>query len=74
MTRSQVEKAIQRNVPFTLKMADGNEYHVPHRDFIALPPNASYAIVFDGEGKNFDALPLLTMTGLRQSADGTQSQ
>jgi hypothetical protein len=52
-------------------MADGNEYPVPHHDFIALPPKASYVIVFDGEGKNFDVLPLLTMTGLRHSGDGT---
>jgi len=68
--RRQIEKAIERNVPFVLKMADGNEYRVPHRDFIALPPKAAYVIVFDAEGKSFDVLPLLTMTGLHQSGDG----
>ncbi len=69
MTRSQIEKAIDRNLPFVLKMADGNEYPGPHRDFVALPPKAAYVIVFDAkdEDDSFDVLPLLTMTRLRQS-------
>jgi len=54
-------------------MADGNEYRVPHRDYIALPPKAAYVVVFDAEGKSFDLLPLLTMTGLHQSSDGIES-
>jgi hypothetical protein len=72
MTRAQIEKAIERNLPFVLKMADGNEYCVPHRDFIALPPNGAYVIVFDAEDKDnaFDVLPLLTMTGLRKIGNG----
>lgn len=71
MTRSQIEKAIERNRPFVLKMADGNDYSVPHRDYVALPPKAAYVIVFDAEDKDdgFDVLPLLTMTGLRQSGN-----
>jgi hypothetical protein len=75
VTRSQIEKAIERNLPFVLKMAEGNEYRVPHRDFIALHPNAAYVIVFDAEDKGgaFDVLPLLTMTGLRQSGDGVET-
>jgi hypothetical protein len=67
MTRNQVISAIQRNTPFTLRMADGHEYSVPHRDFITVPPNASFVIVVDREGKDFDVLPLLTMTGLHQA-------
>jgi hypothetical protein len=54
-------------------MADGNEYRVPHRDFIALPPKAAYVVVFDAEGNSFDVLPLLTMTGLHQSTDGMET-
>ena len=75
MTRSQIEKAIDRNVPFVLKMAGGNEYPVPHRDYIALPPKAAYVIVFDSKNEEeaFDVLPLLTMTGLHQSGNGSQS-
>ena len=64
MTRQQVESAIASGSPFTLRMADGKEYAVPHRDYIWLPPGASYAIVYEDDG-HFTVLPLLTMTGLR---------
>jgi hypothetical protein len=76
VTRSQIEKAIERNVPFVLRMADGNEYRVPHRDYIVLPPRASYVIVFDESDPHdaFDVLPLLTMTGLRQAGNGAQEK
>jgi hypothetical protein len=69
MTREQVESAVASGVPFTLRMADGKEYVVPHRDYIFLPPRASYVIVHEDDG-HFNVLPLLTMTGLRtKSAD-----
>ena len=64
MTRAQVESAIASGVPFTLRMAEGKEYVVPHRDYIWLPPGASYVIVHEDDG-HFTVLPLLTMTGLR---------
>ena len=63
MNRSQIEAALQRNVPFTIRMADGHEYHVPHRDYISLPPVGSFVIVFDDQEHAF-YLPMLTMTGL----------
>ena len=63
MTRKQIESAVASGIPFTLRMADGKEYPVPHRDHISLPPNASYVIIYDDEG-HFTVLPLLTMTGL----------
>lgn len=64
MTREQIESAMAIGIPFTLRMADGKEYSVPHRDCIWLPPKASYAIVHEDDG-HFTVLPLLTMTGLR---------
>jgi hypothetical protein len=64
MTRAQVESAVASGVPFTLRMADGKEYSVPHPDYIWLPPKASYVIVHEDDG-HFNVLPLLTMTGLR---------
>ncbi len=72
VTRSQIEKVIERDVPFVLKMADGNEYCVPYRDYIVLPPRAVYVIVFDETDPHdaFDVLPLLTMTGLRRAGNG----
>ena len=64
MTREQVESVVASGRPFTLRMADGKEYPVPHRDYISLPPKASYVIVYDDAG-HFTVLPLLTMTGLQ---------
>lgn len=69
MTRKQIENAVASGLPFTLRMADGKEYPVPHRDHISLPPNASYVIVYDNEG-GFTVLPLLTMTGLESRIPG----
>jgi len=63
MTRKQIESAMASGIPFTLRMADGKEYPVPHPDHISLPPNASYVIVYDDDG-HLTVLPLLTMTGL----------
>ncbi len=63
MTRKQIESAVSSGFPFTLRMADGKEYPVPHPDHMSLPPNASYVIVYDDDG-HFTVLPLLTMTGL----------
>ncbi|HEY5231959.1 MAG TPA: hypothetical protein VIK35_00295 [Verrucomicrobiae bacterium] len=64
MTREQIEAAVASGEPFTLRMADGREYAVPHRDYISLSPRAPYAIVHEDDG-HFNVLPLLTMTGLR---------
>ncbi len=63
MTREQIEAAIASGNPFTLCMADGREYPVPHRDYISLSPKASYVVVHEDDG-HFAVLPLLTMTGL----------
>ena len=69
MTRQQVESAVASGNPFTLRMADGKEYPVLHRDYISLPPKASYVIVYDDHG-HFTVLPLLTMTGLEAKVAG----
>ena len=66
MTREQVESAVASGRPFTLRMADGKEYPVPHRDYISLPPKGSSVIVYDDHG-HYTVLPLLTMTGLESS-------
>ena len=73
MTRQQVESAVASGNPFTLRMADRKEYAVPHRDYISLPPNASYVIVYDDQG-HFTVLPLLTMTGLESTVTGTSGK
>lgn len=67
MNIAQIEEAVQRGVPFRLKVADGDEYRVPHPDYISLPPRSSakrtYVIVHNDNGfASF--LPLLTITSL----------
>ena len=66
VTRQQLESAVASGNPFALRMADGREYSVPHRDYISLPPRGSYVIVYDDNG-HFTVLPLLTMTGLQSN-------
>ena len=63
MQRTQIEAALERKLPFTLMMADGKEYHVPHRDYISLPPKGTFVVVYDDHGHVF-VLSLLTMTGV----------
>ncbi len=74
MTRSLLVAAIERNEPFSIRMADGKEYPVPHRDYIFLPPKSagSYAVVVDDDGHAW-YLPLLTMTGLGHHETGNES-
>jgi len=71
MSRQQIESAIAAGAPFSLMMADGKEYTIPHPDYISLPPKAAYVIVYADDG-HFTVLPLLTMTGLR-AASGTST-
>ncbi len=63
MTKSEIESAIGSGVPFTLRMADGREYDVPHPDYISLSPKGTFATVYDDD-EHYFVLPLLTMAGL----------
>jgi hypothetical protein len=73
MTREQNVSAVASGMPFTLRMADGKEYPVPHSDYISLPPKASYVLVYDNAG-HFTVLPLLTMTGLQSKVGEARSK
>ena len=73
MTRSQIEAAVERNLPFTLRMADGKQYHVPHRDYISLPPRGAFVVVYD-EKEHVFVLPLLTMTGLTYQSQSSKAK
>jgi len=72
MNRSQIEAAIERNLPFSLRMADGKEYHVPYHDYISLPPVGAFVVVYDDQEHVF-ILPLLTMTGLTYESKRTDA-
>jgi hypothetical protein len=72
MNIAQIEKAVERGVPFKLKVADGDEFPVPHADYIFLPPkNAekrTYVMVHNDRGFA-SVLPLLTITSLTYQVD-----
>lgn len=72
MNRSQIEAAVESGRPFSLRMADGREYHVPHSDYISIPPKGAFVIVFDDQEHAY-YLPLLTMTGLYYKAADQQT-
>jgi len=73
---NQIEEAAHRGVPFTLKVADGDSYEVPHADYIFLPPKGSkmrtYVVVHSDEGFA-SLLPLLTITSLTYKVDAGSS-
>lgn len=68
----QIEEAVDRGVPFTLKVADGDRFEVPHADYISLPPRGArtrtYVVVHNDEGFA-SILPLLTITSLTFRVD-----
>ena len=73
MSKSQVEAAIESGNPFSLRMADGKEYQVPHRDYISLSPKGTFVTVYDDDEK-FYVLPLITMTGIASSTADASSE
>jgi hypothetical protein len=74
MDIAQIEEAVHRGVPFRLKVADGDEFRIPHADYVFLPPKASakrnYVIVHNDEGYA-SVLPLLTITSLTFQIDAS---
>jgi len=73
MNRSRIEAAVERNPSFTLRMADGMEYRVPHRDYISIPPRGAFVVVFD-DREHVHGLPLLTMTGLTYQSEARKAR
>ena len=61
MTRDQVETTIREEIPFVIKMADGEKYEVSDRNRIAL---GKTTVIVVGEDDMPHVLPLLTMTGI----------
>ena len=72
MNIDQIEEAVNRGLPFRLKVADGDEYYVPHPDYVFLPPKSSvrrtYIMVHNDQGFA-SILPLLTITSLTFQTD-----
>jgi len=72
MNIAQIEEAAHRGLPFWLKVADGDRFDVPHRDYISLPPKESprrtYIVVHRDDGYA-SILPLITITSLTFKID-----
>ena len=72
MNIAQIEEAVHRGVPFRLEVAEGDEFRVPHPDYVFLPPKTSakrtYLSVHNDEGFA-SVLPLLTITSLTYQVD-----
>lgn len=63
VTKENLHSVIDSNLPFVISMADGKEYLVPHRDFIAFTRKET-AVVVASEDDKIHVLPLITMTGI----------
>ena len=60
MTRDQVVTAVNKGIPFLIRMADGEKYEVKERNQIALGRTSS--AVFQEDVAHI--LPLMNMTGI----------
>jgi len=72
MTHATLKEKIAHGIPFTLHVADGRSYEVPHEDFIWLPPRSSVVVVADvsddPEQNATHTIPLLMVSGISEIA------
>jgi hypothetical protein len=61
MTRDKIQTAINKGIPFLIRMADGEKYEVADRYRIAL---GNTTVIVVGKDDMPHILPLLTMTGI----------
>ena len=61
---------------FTIRLADGRAYNVPHPDFLSYSPNGGRTVIVYGAGDSFSILDLLLVTDLavHQTAASTNGQ
>lgn len=57
--------------PFTIHMADGRTFEVPHPDFLSMAPSGRIVIVY-GEGDVCSFLDLFLMTEIKKGAPSKQ--
>jgi len=71
MTHTELKKKIAEGFPFTLHVADGRTFHVPHEDFVWLPPRSTVVMVAEPNPENEEetvtnTIPLLMVSGVSQ--------
>jgi hypothetical protein len=66
MTIEQLRRAVKVDEfkPFTLSLADGRRFFVPHPEFVWIPPEAARTIHVAGKGEDFSVVDLLLVTSL----------
>jgi hypothetical protein len=69
MTIQQLRAAHQAKPfrPFTIHMADGRSFHVPHPDFLSTSPSGRTVIVYQ-ENEDFSILDLLLLTEIETNS------
>jgi hypothetical protein len=74
MTTEQFQATLHQNpfLPFTIRMADGRAFDVPHRDFVSRSPSGRTVIVHH-ENENYSVLDLLLMSELEVQRTNGQS-
>ena len=72
MTHKELRAKIDDSIPFTLHVADGRTYDVPHEDFIMLAPRSTVVVVAseDEDSKQVltHTIPLLMVSGVTEIA------
>ena len=66
MTVENLKEVMATGKPFTIQMADGQKYEVPHPDFVAFTRKRTTIAFYDEDGKQhiLPLLPLLLMSGI----------
>lgn len=74
MTVEQLRAAREANPfrPFTLHMADGRAFRVPHRDYLSLSPGGRTVIVYQSD-EAFSILDLFLTTELAMEPPSGQT-
>jgi hypothetical protein len=61
--------------PFTLSLADGRRFRVPHRDFVWFPPHAQRTVVVAGEQpESHSIIDVLMITSLDFESAGRNGE
>ncbi|MCL4176173.1 MAG: hypothetical protein KJ072_00275 [Verrucomicrobia bacterium] len=71
MTHAELRSKVEEGIPFTLHVADGRSYEVPHRDFFLLPRRSTVIVVAEDSPDNPNetithTIPLLMVSGVTQ--------
>ncbi len=72
MTIEQLRTTLRAQpfLPFTIRMADGRSFSIPHPDFLSMSPTGRTAVIFHEDG-SASIVDLLLMTELELAAPAT---